>query len=69
MTSANSAVQYRPIKKILIANRGEIARRILHACREMNIVTVAIYSQEDKHALFVEEANEADDGAESDATA
>ena len=39
--------------KILIANRGEIAVRIIRACKEMGIATVAIYSQADKEALHV----------------
>ena len=40
-------------EKILIANRGEIAVRIIRACRAMNIKTVAVYSPADKHALHV----------------
>ena len=39
------------IKKVLIANRGEIALRILRACREMKIQTVAIHSTADENAM------------------
>ena len=46
-------------KKILIANRGEIAIRIIRACNEMNIQTVAVYSKADKNSLHVKFADEA----------
>ena len=46
-------------EKLLIANRGEIAIRVMRACRELDIETVAIYSDADKNALHVKYADEA----------
>ena len=47
------------ISKVLIANRGEIACRILRACREAGLATVAIYAQNDTGTIFTELADEA----------
>jgi len=46
-------------KKILVANRGEIAMRIIRACREFGIATAAIYSESDATGIYVKKANEA----------
>jgi acetyl/propionyl-CoA carboxylase alpha subunit len=46
----------RPIARVLIANRGEIARRIIRTCTRLGIETVAVYTEVDAHAPHVREA-------------
>jgi len=46
-------------KKILVANRGEIAMRVIRACRELSIATAAIYSEQDSTGIYVKKADEA----------
>jgi len=49
----------RPIRRLLIANRGEIARRVIRTARRLGVETVAVFSDADRHAPFVREADQA----------
>jgi 3-methylcrotonyl-CoA carboxylase alpha subunit len=55
----NHPVELPPIKRLLIANRGEIACRIIRTAKKMGIYCIAVYSDEDKQALHVNDADEA----------
>ena len=51
-------IQIRPFKRVLVANRGEIAIRVYRALNELGITTIGIYSKEDRYALFRSKADE-----------
>lgn len=59
MFSSSTKTYPKTFDKLLIANRGEISRRVIKTCKKMGIKTVCVYSDADRHSLFVREADEA----------
>lgn len=51
-------MEYKPIRSVLVANRGEIAIRVFRACSELGIKSIAIYSEQDKMHMHRQKADE-----------
>ena len=58
-STAKLDIMPKNVNKLLVANRGEIALRVVRTAREMGIPTVAVYAEQDRHAQYVQMADDA----------